>query len=282
MKAFNDLPRVPALAAARLLGVDQATLRGWAGALAGFNRHFVIRGSYSPGVLSTNGFPEGCALSCLAMVGLTHLFHLWVRASDVSFRPLSYVDNWAVLVSSPAMMQKACDAVDSFAAMLQIRLDAKKSFTWASSPVDRNSLRSQGFRVVNAVRDLGAHVVYTRQLANQTTLERIRGLADFWQKLSRASCSFTQKASLVLRAAWPRALHAVSAVVLGKKHFSGLRTQVMQSLGISRPGANPDLQCFLESAFVRSSDLRHFGHASGCPELAFFVLPCGGFPTWPF
>ena len=59
VKAYNDLPRFPALSAARYMGVDQGTLIAWAGALAGFRRHFVIQGSYSPGVQSTNGFPEG-------------------------------------------------------------------------------------------------------------------------------------------------------------------------------------------------------------------------------
>ena len=247
VKAFNDLPRLPALTAVKLLGVDQPTLCAWAGALAGFQRHFVIRGSYSPGVLSTNGFPEGCALSCLAMVGLTHLFHLWMRACDASIRPISYVDNWELLMSTPQVMQRACEAVDKFAALLHIRLDAQKSYAWASDASDRGFLRAAGFRVVNATRDLGAHVVYTEQLSNRTSLERIEGLADFWRKLSRASCTFRQKISLVIRAAWPRALHAVSAVVLGKKHFVTLRTEVMKSLGLSKPGASPDLQCSLES-----------------------------------
>ena len=127
VKAFNDLPRLPALTAAKLFGVDQGTLQAWAGALSGFKRHFVIQGSFSPGVGSCNGFPEGCALSCLAMVGLTHLFHVWVRAVDMTFKPVSYVDNWAVLLESPEAMAKACDAVDKFADMLKIRLDAKKS-----------------------------------------------------------------------------------------------------------------------------------------------------------
>lgn len=49
VKAFNDLPRLPALTAAKLFGVDQGTLQAWAGALAGFRRHFVIQGSFSPG-----------------------------------------------------------------------------------------------------------------------------------------------------------------------------------------------------------------------------------------
>ena len=42
VKAFNILPRTPALAAAKLMGVDHDTLVAWAGALGGFRRHFVV------------------------------------------------------------------------------------------------------------------------------------------------------------------------------------------------------------------------------------------------
>ena len=55
------------------------------------------------------------------------------------------------------------------------------------------------------------------------------------------------KLTLVTRVAWPRAFHAVSAVVVGKKHFAGLRTQLMQALHLQKPGANSVLQCGLES-----------------------------------
>ena len=101
---------------AKLLGVDQGTLQVWAGALAGFRRHFVIQGSYkSPGVTSCNGFLEGCATSCVAMVVLADLFHKWIRATNVTFRPVSCVDTWAILLQSPESMQSACEAVDRFA-----------------------------------------------------------------------------------------------------------------------------------------------------------------------
>lgn len=250
IKAYNDLPRFPALSAAKLLGVDQGTLLAWAGALAGFRRHFVVQGSYSPGIYSTNGFPEGCAMSCVAMVVLTDLFHKWVRAAGKMFRPVSYVDNWAVIMQSPEHMQRACQEVDKFAELLQIRLDARKSFTWSSDKHGRSVLRAQGFRVVHSARDLGAHVVYTRQLANKTTLDRFRELDDFWSKLSSAKCTYQQKVTLVIRAAWPRALHAVAAVVVGKKHFESLRTEFMQALHIQKPGSSPDLQCCLERFIV--------------------------------
>ena len=247
VKAFNVLPRKPAFFAAKLLGLDQATLVSWAGALSGFVRHFVVRGSVSPGVSSHNGFPEGCAMSCVAMLILTQLFHKWMIACNTLFRPVSYVDNWAVLLHNVDHMRQATDAVDRFAAMLQVQLDAKKSFTWCSHADGRKSLRDQGYRVLLGTRELGAHVVYSRQLANRTALDRFRCLDDFWSKLASTWCSFRQKLTLVTRVAWPRAMHAISAVVVGRKHFESLRTQLMQSLHLQKPGANPVLQCGLES-----------------------------------
>ena len=246
VKAFNILPRVPALAAAKLLGVDHGTLTAWAGALGGFKRHFVVRGSFSPGVLSANGFPEGCALSCVAMLALTELFHKWLYSANMMFRPVSYVDNWGVLVRSVEAMQQACTAVDQFAKALCLDLDAKKSYCWATDKVSRRQLRDAGFTILLHTRELGAHVVYSRQLANGTSLTRFKQLEDFWHKLASCRCVYQQKIRLIQRVAWPRVMHAVSAVVIGKKHFDSLRTDLMQALHLQKPGASPLLQCALE------------------------------------
>ena len=189
-------------------------------------------------------------MSCVAMVVLTDLFHKWVRAAGLMYRPVSYVDNWAIIMQSPEHMQRACQAVDQFAHMLQIRLDARKSFTWATDSNGRKALREQGFRVLHSTRDLGAHVVYTCQLANGTTLDRFRNLDDFWTKLKGASCTIQQKITLTIRVAWPRAMHAVSAVVVGKKHYESLRTAFMNALHLQKPGSSPDLQCCLERLIV--------------------------------
>lgn len=243
VKAFNILPRVPALAAVKLLGVDQGTLVGWAGALSGFVRHFVVRGNFSPGVTSVNGFPEGCALSCLAMLALTQLFHRWLQATNVMFTPISYVDNWGVILRNVQSMRQACDAVDAFAEALQLDLDKKKSYCWASDRDSRRFLRGEGFAVRLHTKELGAHVVSSCQLSNFHALERFRQLADFWQKLTNSPCVYQQKVTLIMRVAWPRAFHGVSAVVIGRKHFDNPRTCIMQGLKLQKPGANPELQC---------------------------------------
>ena len=55
-----------------------------------------------------------------------------------------------------------------------------------------------------------------------------------------------QKLALVRQAAWPRAFHASSSVVVGKKHVGTLRTRVMQAIGLDKPGASPILQLACE------------------------------------
>ena len=246
VKAFNTLPRVPTLAFAKMLGVGHSTLVGWAGALAGFHRHFIIRGSYSPGVKSHCGFPEGCGLSCVGMAVVTEVFHAWVRASSMHFRALTYVDDWTILVRDEALAAKALQTAESFARALDLQIDRAKTFAWSSHPGSRRALRDQGLKVVASCRELGAHVAFTKQITNKTLGDRLDLLSDFWAKLRAMPCAFLQKLQLIHRVAWPRALHAVSAVVVGKKKFASLRTCYMKAVRLDKPGANPHVQCFLD------------------------------------
>eukprot|EP00438_Fugacium_kawagutii_P007516 Skav231097 [mRNA] locus=scaffold2525:233653:243147:- [translate_table: standard] len=54
-------------------------------------------------------------------------------------------------------------------------------------------------------------------------------------------CSPTAFAALYAMA-WPRALHGVSVVHLGRQHYTGLRAAAMRSLKVNRKGANPVLR----------------------------------------
>ncbi|CAE7399039.1 unnamed protein product [Symbiodinium sp. CCMP2592] len=51
-----------------------------------------------------------------------------------------------------------------------------------------------------------------------------------------------QKMAAITSVAWPRALHAVSLVHLGNRHFQSLRAAAMKSLRLAGPGASPWLQ----------------------------------------
>ena len=245
-KAFNCLPRYPTLGVARLLGVAQSTLVGWAGALSQLARCFVVRGSFSQPVQSSCGFPEGDSLSCLAMVCVDQIFHAWMTESNLMCTPISYVDNWEVIVASADSARAALDRAMDFAKQWDLQFDQKKTFAWGTDAAARSRLRQDGFIVKSDVKDLGAHLVFTKQVRNRTVLERIGSLSDFWSKLAVARGTLPQKLRAITSAAWPRALHGVSAVIIGGKHWAALRTAYMRALRVAKPGANPFLQMVLD------------------------------------
>ena len=63
--------------AAALLGIPFSLLIAWAGALSQLGRRFQIGQNLSAAAYSVTGLPEGDGLSCLGMVIIDILFHLW-------------------------------------------------------------------------------------------------------------------------------------------------------------------------------------------------------------
>eukprot|EP00434_Breviolum_minutum_P018852 symbB.v1.2.016628.t2/scaffold1241.1/size129723/3 len=240
--AYNTLPRKPALAAAHLLGLPFPVIRAWTGALSSMSRHFYIRGSYSPGMMADCGFPEGCGLSCLSMVAIDQLLHLWISKSQEMARAVTYVDNWELLVSDPNAIRSAYDRVCEFTDLLDLTLDAAKTIAWSNNRATRRQFRQQGFQVDLAVRELGAQITFSQQIRNATLLNRVHKLADFWDKLKVSGGSFSQKLRLVYTAAWPRAFHGVSSCCIGKKHWVPIRTSFLRAMWLDKPGASSWLQ----------------------------------------
>lgn len=153
-------------------------------------RRFLVRGSVSPALKSSTGYPEGCALSCVAMMLVDQVFHTWMRAGSVMVEPVSYVDNWELLLQNPSDAAAALDRAIAFANQWDLKLDPGKTFTWGSDRQSRAVLRDAGLVVRHDAKDLGAHLVYTRQLRNRTVLQRVRDLDEFWDKLSCSRGSF--------------------------------------------------------------------------------------------
>ncbi len=244
-KAFNTLPRLPSLAMCMVCGMDSGTINAWAGALGLMTRRFWVNGSVSRAATADCGFPEGCGLSCFAMLVLTQAWHEWIRVSSMLPMPMSYVDNWEVVCTSPEAVHEAFTKTLDFARLLDLKVDAGKTVAWAVSATDRAHLRSQGFKVANDCRDLGAHVVFSKQLRNATVVRRFDELATFWTRLRNAPGTYQQKCRIIRTVAWPRCLHAISGSIVGKKHFHSLRSALVSSLQHTKPGANSFLLCWL-------------------------------------
>ena len=246
VKAYNTLPRYPVLYAAKRLGVAQSTLVAWSGALSLLRRHFAVRNSFSSGLGSTTGLPEGCGLSCLGMLVLDVVLHRWMSALDMSIQTLSFVDNWEILLGNEELLDRSYARMDSFVALLDLELDSKKTFFWSTSKAHRARLRAQGKVVQNSSRDLGAHMAYTQQLSNHYLTPRILALDTFWERMLQVGGTHAQRVCVVRSAAWPRAFHACSAAVVARRFMGGLRTQCMKALRLDRPGASSWLQFALE------------------------------------
>ena len=195
VKAFNQVPRLPTLHACKLLGMHQNTLVAWAGMLAQVCRHFQIDGSCSPGVRSSCGLPEGCGMSCVGMLALTEVFHRWIKALELPLYAISYVDDWQIFLQNPAHMQAALERVDQFIAAWDMARDCTKTYAWSTDPDVRKQLREANHSVLLSARALGAHVTYTRQLSNGTTLARFGASAPSGTPCRPFTVRFSRKFS---------------------------------------------------------------------------------------
>lgn len=245
IKAFNMLPREPVFATAKALGVSAPLLTAWTSATTTLARHFYVRGAPSMPVQSCTGFVEGCGLSVAAMTITNMLIHRFMELRCPHAVFTSYVDNYEVESTAVATADAAIEKLDQFCALLDISLDRGKTYRWATHPNDRMQLRTMQHEPTRAARDLGGHLQYTGQQSNFTVVARLKSLEDFWRKLATSRASRFQKVRLLRTVAWPRGLHGSSIVHLGPKHFETMRTNACRAIGVSRAGANPQIQLSL-------------------------------------
>ena len=241
-KAFNLLPRLAVFEIASHMGLPGNVLFGWAGALTQMKRYFVLRRTLSAGIPSVTGFPEGCGLSCVAMVLVDAAFHRWQAVFFPLCTSLSYVDDWQVLCGHPALVSGARQSLDRFIHAMDLKIDHKKTYTWSISPQGRQLLRAQGSQVVLSAKNLGAHIQMSRKHTNATLMERVQGMKPIWPKLRLSACSYATKVRALVVAAWPRALHAISATTISDAAYHGLRAGAMKGLAADGSGCNAWVQ----------------------------------------
>jgi len=208
-KAFNMIPRLVVFEIAGHIGFPGHVLVGWAGALSQMNRRFLLRGSLTSGIPSVTGFPEGCGLSCVAMLIIDFAFHSWQQAFFPLCTALTYVDDWQVLCSHSSMIEGAKLCLDRFVQAVDLQLDPKKTYTWSITSEGRQRLKTQGFAVVLSAKNLGAHVQMSRKHTNASLMDRVNSMAPIWPRLRLSACRYKTKVRALLVAAWPRALHAI-------------------------------------------------------------------------
>lgn len=268
-KAFNHIPRLAIMEICAHVGLPCSLLLGWSGALTSMARRFQIREHVSEPVYSCTGVPEGCALSCVAMIVIDWSLHAWFQHMMPLSRPLTYVDDWQIITTDSHNLQLIMDNLVSFADMFDLPLDSRKTYSWSITASGRSSARGCGFRVVSRTKNLGAHVQFTRQHTNSILVERVQSLQLLWPKLRVSAPPYRQKLRAILAAAWPKGLHAIAATTLSSQWYQSLRAGAIKGLNVDGAGCNAHLHLGLVEVPLHDPQFWSIMHTF------WFVRDCG-------
>ena len=240
-KAFNCISREIVFDVLAWIGIPQGVLCAWAGAVSQMGRRFQVRGSLSPRVLSSTGFAEGDALSCIAMVAIDLLFHAWHTHFFPLCSPLSFVDDWQLLTCNPDEALLLLECLKAFVAEIDMDLDLCKTFAWSVCSSTRALLKKNGIRVALGARNLGAHMQLSRRHTNHVQMDRVSKLGHLWTRMRLSAGSYLQKLRAIRAVAWPKGLHAIASTTLSHATFNTLRSGALKALQADGAGVNSHL-----------------------------------------
>eukprot|EP00435_Cladocopium_sp_Y103_P041936 s1625_g11.t1 len=241
-KCFNALPRFPLLAIGAHIGLPSCVLTPWTTALSMFERRFQVRGYTGPAILSNCGFPEGDALSTVAMAICCMACELWVVHKNPRIQVWSYVDNIETLTADAEDACASKELLTEFCQLLDLEVDQSKSYCWSTTAKGRKKIREANCESKLFARDLGGRMSYGRLKANMTITQKIELLQPFWHRTARSCAPNTQKQRAILTAAWPNLFYGISTVTIGSCHFDKLRTLANKAIGCTQAGVAPSLQ----------------------------------------
>ena len=147
------------------------------------------------------------------------VFHAWQESFFPVCVPISYVDDWQLLCPHGSLVAGSIATLERFVQAVDIQLDMRKTYVWSLTADGRKELREQGFSVVLASKNLGAHVQVARKHTNFALTARIQSMSDLWPRLRLSPAGYRTKLQAILVAAWPRALHGVAAVTISDASF---------------------------------------------------------------
>lgn len=222
-KAFNMLPRMPILTFMDILGVAKPVLQAWSNALVALERRFTIHQCTGPPLRSSSGFAEGDGLSVTAMLAANLVAHRYLLYRYPQVMLWTFVDNWELTGPSGVQVDQAMEGLQSFCAVMDMKIYSKKSFTWSVHTEQRKALRGCNHQVKLTARDLGGHVQYSQVVSNSSITERCAKLQPLWGRLSRSLAPYRQKVQALRTKAWPACLHGIASVHLGDDHFQSPR-----------------------------------------------------------
>ena len=242
IKAFNVLPREPVLQVASWIGFPGDLLRAWASFLHGLERRFLIRDSVGAPVGSHCGFPEGCALSTVAMSVVCLCYHAYVEAFTQGAQPHSYVDNLSCLTTSVGQLASGITVSRTFFDLLGLSTDPDKTYVWAVQPDQQQPVATLGLPVLRCASELGGTLSFGRATRNATLTRRCQDLGLLFGRLQRSPCALAVKMFALPAKFWSHALHGISGCPVSDSVLSTLRAQAVRALQCQSAGTSAMLR----------------------------------------
>lgn len=286
VKCFNALPRHPVLMLAKMVGIPQNVIIAWQTALQQMTRRFQVRSATGPAIYSFTGLPEGDAMSVVGMVLINMACEVWLRHRFPKCQIYSFVDNIETLTDSAEEAISTVRALTSFCDMLDLQIDAKKTYCWSNSAEGRKHFRLEGCYYKQWAKDLGAPMTYGKRIINCPIQQKITDLDLFWTRLAKSAAPIPQKLRALYVAAWPNIFYGISITTLGPAHFQKLRTLAAKAMGTNQNGSNPVLtlscianpQCDPEYYCVHHTiqSFRDFHNPDLSERAMDFLIDCAG------
>ncbi|CAE7294281.1 unnamed protein product [Symbiodinium sp. CCMP2592] len=247
VKAFNALPREPIWRIAAQIGFPSSVLIPWRNFLGRFERRFLIRQCVSEPLLSTAGFPEGCALSTTAMNVACLIFHSYLEVFGRGITPHSYVDNWACTAGTAGQLALGVNLSHCVMDLLDLTPDDSKTYTWAVQSGSRKQLQALGLPTCTHARELGGVLSFGRATRNAALVERCHDTAELFARLRRSPAPLRQKLYALPRKVWARALHGISICPLSEAQVHSLRCSAVKALRVCPAGSSALLRLSIHS-----------------------------------
>eukprot|EP00438_Fugacium_kawagutii_P007365 Skav218578 [mRNA] locus=scaffold2610:471827:475942:+ [translate_table: standard] len=246
IKCYNQVPRLPVIAALRRMGIPSQYLNAVWGMYQQLDRIIEIAGEVGSPVSSTTGIPEGCCFSIVAMLGLTAWATQYIHHQHETVECLAYADNWAFFTDCVDTLNAALSTLQNFVTMLKMKIAPDKSWVWGTHRSDRRALQQvtilgTPIPLKYGTTELGCDVSYCRRVNKKCFKQRLGKAKRVLKRVGkkRMPRKFKTKMSNQLASSIPGYGSELSYITTSE--FKDLRAACCQANGRSRGGVNPRL-----------------------------------------
>ena len=249
VKAFNLVPRRAAMHIMVHYGAPKHLILFWMKCLSKMSRRVQLDYLLDEPIYTTTGVPEGDCLSVSAMTAISWMF--WEKMSSPTIRAFCYADNWSWMTSVVQANIRCFHLLISFAEKLKLQIDYAKSWAWVTSAQVRKEWDNVTaefppgieIRVLEAAKDLGACVNYTRSKRIGPFRERFEAAMAGFHKLKYSQLSMQQKFEKIQVALLPRAFYAAEVCSPSESFFQICRRNITAAVVTAAKHASSDIAC---------------------------------------